>query len=139
MDLSRAFDAIDRTILWAAIYKKGIPIEMILHIRRGRQKTKPTTKTHGQYGETMCNNVGLFQGSAISALLFIIYCGDVMEDYAALTPQTPIHMRRTQSRAPETQGSNLHGNLKQQYSYGGKISQEEWVRNMTRKMLDAPK
>ena len=35
MGLSRAPDAINRTILWAAIYKGGIPMDMITQIQRG--------------------------------------------------------------------------------------------------------
>jgi len=39
MDLSKAFGAVNRTILWTALYKEGIPEKTILHIRRGRSRT----------------------------------------------------------------------------------------------------
>ena len=35
MDMSKAFDTINRTQLRTVLYKKGIPVEMITHIRRG--------------------------------------------------------------------------------------------------------
>ena len=34
MDISKAFGAINRTLLWAALYKKGIPEETIRQIKR---------------------------------------------------------------------------------------------------------
>jgi len=72
MDLSEAFDTINRTQLWTSLYKKGLPLENITQIRQGHQKTNLCAKHKGQYGPQIQNNVGAFQGSAISALLFII-------------------------------------------------------------------
>ena len=40
MGISKAFGAINRTLLWTTLYKKGIPIDMTKHIRQGHQDTK---------------------------------------------------------------------------------------------------
>ena len=72
MDPPKAFGAINRTLLWTTLYKKGIPEETIRHIRRGHHGTRLAPKYRGRYGEAKANNVGVSQGSAISALLFVI-------------------------------------------------------------------
>ena len=66
------------------MYKKGIQTELINHIRQGRKGTKFAPEYRGKYGEPSENNIGVSQGSAISAILFIIYMDDVMEDNEAL-------------------------------------------------------
>ena len=72
MDLSKAFGAIDRTLLWTTLCKKGLPVEMIRHIQRGRKGAKLSPKYRGRYAESKDDNIGVFQGSAIRALLLII-------------------------------------------------------------------
>ena len=44
MDLSKAFGAINRTLLWTTLYKKGLPEEMIKQIRRGHIGTRLAPK-----------------------------------------------------------------------------------------------
>ena len=57
---------------------------MITHIRRGHENTTLRPKWKNVYGGGVQNNVGAFQGSSISAPLFIIYLDDMAEDYDAL-------------------------------------------------------
>ena len=106
MGLSEASEAINRTRLWTTLYKKGLPEEMIRHIRRGHRWTKLSPKYRGSYGESKGNNVGVFQGSSISALLFIIYLVDMMEELAALNRRTSLPMRVIQDR-PREQNKKL--------------------------------
>ena len=58
------------------------------------------------YGEAKGDNVGVFQGSAISALIFIIYLDDMMESLAALKRRTALPMRVIQDR-PREQNKKL--------------------------------
>ena len=51
MDLPKAFGAINRAILWTTLYKKGIPEEMIKHIRRRHIGTRLAPKYKGRYGK----------------------------------------------------------------------------------------
>jgi len=62
MDLSKAFGAINRTLLWETLYKEGIPIDMTKHIRQGRRDTKLAPKYKGKYGAPSADNRGIFQG-----------------------------------------------------------------------------
>ena len=61
MDLSKAFDAINRAQPWTTLYKNGIPLETISHIRKGHQNTMLCAKHQGTYGKESKNNVGVFQ------------------------------------------------------------------------------
>ena len=84
LDLSKAFDTINRELLWAALYRKGLPIGLIKTLRIGHENTTLRVKINGDLGRNIENNTGVFQGSPLSALLFIIYLDDMMEDYEAL-------------------------------------------------------
>jgi len=107
MDLSKAFDAINRTLLWTALYKKGIPLENTTQIRQGHKQTMLCAKHQGKYGKAQENNVGVFQGSAISALLFIIYLDDMMEDCQSLNHQNELPTRMTIQRTPDAGTTHL--------------------------------
>ena len=71
---------------------------MIRHIKRGHTGTRLAPTYKGKYGKLKENNIGVFQGSAISALLFIIYLGDMMDDLEELNRRTDIPMRIVQDR-----------------------------------------
>ena len=55
--------------------------------------------------ETEGNNIGVFLGSAISALLFIIHLDDMMGDMEAINRRTKLPMRIAQDR-PHAQKRN---------------------------------
>ena len=71
---------------------------MIRHIRRGREGARLAPKYKGRYGEPKENDIGVSQGSAISARIFIIYMGDVMEDLATLIRRSRLPTRIIQER-----------------------------------------
>jgi len=47
LDQSETFDSVNRELLWAVLYKKGIPIKMIRRIRMGHENTKLRPKAKG--------------------------------------------------------------------------------------------
>ena len=98
MDLANAYDTISRTPLWTTLYMKGIPTERTNHIRHGRQGTKLAPEYKGKYREPWGRNIGVFRGSAISAILFIIYMDDMMEDNAALNRRSNLPARIVHDR-----------------------------------------
>jgi len=107
MGLTKAFGTINRTQLWTTLYKKGLLLENITQIRTGRQQTMLRAKHQGTYGPRQLNNKGVFQGSAISALLFIIYLDDMMEDYKEINYQAKLPTRMVMQRVPETGTGNI--------------------------------
>ena len=109
MGLSNAFGAINRTLLWATVYKKVYMGEMIKRIQRGHRGAQRAPKYEGEYGELRgSNNIGVFQGSAVSALLFIIYMGDMMGDYGSMRRRSKLPIRIAQDR-PHEQASRYYG------------------------------
>ena len=88
--------------------QKGVPEEMISRIRRGHQGARLAPKSRGRYGESKENNIGVPHGSSISALLFIIYLDDMMDDLAALNRRTKFSMVIIQDR-PHEQNKKCYG------------------------------
>ena len=93
IDLAKAFDCVNRSTLWATLYKAGLPTQVIKNIRQGHQGTKLQCKDTGTYGKPIQNNVGVFKGSALSALLFIIYLDDMMQGRQSLNDQMQLPKR----------------------------------------------
>ena len=83
---------------------------MIKHIRRGHRGTRLAPKYRGIYGEAKENNIGVFQGSATIALIFIIYWGDMMEGLSALDRRSKLPMRIIQDRPHGQNKKQLWGN-----------------------------
>merc|ERR1712112_266649 len=77
------------------------------HIRKGNRNTSLRAKHQEKYGEENQNNVGVFQGSAISALMFIIYLDDMMEDFEAMNHKTKLTTRQQILRDPTTGTAEL--------------------------------
>jgi len=122
MDLFKATEAIDRAQLWTTLYKKGIPLETIIHIRRGRQKI--LAKDQGKYGKNIHIDVGVFLGSAIRALLFTIYLYDMMGGYRALNRLAKPPKRMTLQRNPTIGNIGMLKNLQE-------IHQQDTEENIT--------
>ena len=104
MGLSKAFGATNRTLLWTTIYKRNTNWHDQTHTRHEKPRHKTSTKYKCKYGTPSGNNIGVSQGSAISAILFIIYMGDMMEDNAALRRRSnpPFQNSSRQTRAART-------------------------------------
>ena len=81
IDLSKAFDTINRNLIWAILYGKGLPWDCIRLIRMGHTNNQLCPKYKGAIGASTHNNRGVFQGSPPSAMLFITYFDSMMSDY----------------------------------------------------------
>ena len=58
MDISKAFECVNRTLLWTTLYKKLIPTSTTQHIRQGHQNTTLRNKDNGQYGPPVKTTLG---------------------------------------------------------------------------------
>ena len=83
IDLSKAFGRIQRNKLWWILYEKGIPTNLLKIIILGHTDTKLCARHNGKLGTPVNNNTGIFQGSPLSALLFIIYADYAMNIYTS--------------------------------------------------------
>ena len=87
IDLSKAFDRINRKVLWTTLYESGIPINFINNIRAGHMNNALRPKVNGEQGTRQSNNTGVSKGSPLSALLFIISAERMMQSYSDKLPQ----------------------------------------------------
>ena len=71
-------------MLRATLARTGLPREWIREIRAGHTNNTLRPKIQGQLGGKIKNDKGVFQGSPLSALLFIIYQNEMMEEYQEL-------------------------------------------------------
>ena len=76
---------------------------MIRRIRRGHQGTMLAPKYKGKYGNANDNNIGVFQGAAISPLMFTVYLDDMVEDLEALNRRTNLPIRMIYDRPHQQQ------------------------------------
>ena len=118
--LTKAFGKVNRTLLWTTLYKKGLPWEMITHIRSGHQNTTLRPKIKNKYGNATQNNVGVFQWSAISALLFIIYQDDMMEDYESLNQEAHIPVKHATERTNKEIDQYVSNEIRTEFEKRGK-------------------
>ena len=98
-DLAKAFDSIDRDVMWTILYESGLPENLIKIIQIGHNGIKLCAKNNGKIGSKVNNNKGVFQGSPLSAFLFIIYIESMMEKYESkLCPNTKNNMNTIKIR-----------------------------------------
>ena len=71
MGMSKAFDTINRTILWEVLYKKRNTARNHHTNTTSPQTNNAMRKHQVKYGKSQLNNVGVSRCSEISALLFI--------------------------------------------------------------------
>ena len=137
MDLPKAFGAINRTVIWTTLYKKGLPAEMIKHIRRGHQGTRLAPKYKGMYGTPKGKNVGAFQGSPIRALLFTTYMDDVMDYLASLNRGAQLPTRIKQGRSQELVQEQLWDMVKNE-ERGAKYNEHQKIRTVKNNTINMP-
>ena len=81
IDPSKAFGCIARWILWDILYeKKEMPWRYIIYLQQGHMGTQLRPKLDGQIGAKISNK-GVSQGSPLSAQLFTIYFGAMLQEY----------------------------------------------------------
>ena len=131
MDLAKAFGKVNRKLLRATLYKKELPIEMITHIRRGHKNTALAPQLKNKYGKPTENNVGVYQGSAISAILFIIYQDDMMEGYDALNRAAKIPLKHTEERTLKEVDQKVGNDIKKNLNISTKMQNTNSPNNYT--------
>ena len=73
IDLTKAYDKVDRKVLWLLLGRLGVPAALIELIKNIHDGSKGRVKVNGDYGEEFFLSVGLKQGSIFAPLLFNIY------------------------------------------------------------------
>ena len=95
MDLTKAFGKTNRKLMYTKLIEKGLPIELIRLIAKTHENTKIMAREKNKLSEKQVTNKGVFQGSPLSALLFIIYTDSMMERYEEVWQKKKRKPRKT--------------------------------------------
>lgn len=77
IDYKRAFDSIDRNILWQKLFYIGISSKIIRIIRNIYENIEICIRKDDEYTGFVKPGLGLMQGDSLSALLFALYISDL--------------------------------------------------------------
>ena len=83
IDLSKAYDSVDRTILWAQMEKLGFGGKFLQSLKSMYTGDSITTVVNGLSSREVYLRRGLRQGCSLSPLLFNLYISSIGEDLAA--------------------------------------------------------
>ena len=80
IDCNKAFDCVDHEILWVILRVMGVPIHLIVLLKRLYTNQESTVRT--EFGETDNIDIGkgVRQGCILSPLLFNIYAENIMRE-----------------------------------------------------------
>ena len=121
MHLSKAFDGLNRTHLGNSIKKDYRWKHRTNQARRSKNTTM--CKISRAIWADSKNNVVAFRGSAISALMFILYLDDMVEGYGNLNQMEKLPTRKT-ARRDRTAGNNdlpTHISQRQKHDAPGNV------------------
>ena len=109
LDLSKAFDRTNRLKMINVLIEAGLPISLARLISRTHGKTTLNVREGNRIGRTEKTNIGVFQGSPLSALLFVVYTTAMMADYRELKKGNPEIRRPPNRQQPNRQPNPLNG------------------------------
>ena len=79
VDLTKAYDKVNRDILWKVLQRIGVPIELINLIQGLLVDSKAAIRIKGEIVGNFSLDMGLKQGSVFSPLLFNIFFGAIID------------------------------------------------------------
>jgi DNA-binding protein H-NS len=79
VDLTKAYDKVNRSVLWVVLGNIGVPEKMIRLIRGTLDGSKASIRIKGKCEHSFDLNTGLKQGSVFSPLLFNIFFGAIID------------------------------------------------------------
>jgi hypothetical protein len=124
VDLVKAYDRVDRQVLWDVLERRGVPERMARLIRNMHEGATAQVRVDGQLSTPFVLEMGLKQGSAIASLLFNIYLGAIIEEahkemhkHKDLGLKLVPHKRKggvliRSSRGPSRSGAQLAADLR---------------------------
>ncbi len=93
IDFSKAYDRIDRNLLWHKLSHIGVAGYMLQALKSLYQGVKCTVRVNGYLTEWFSVTCGLKQGCILSPLLFNLYANDLIQSINCLEQGVPINDR----------------------------------------------
>jgi hypothetical protein len=81
IDLTKAYDKVDRTTLWKILERLGVPPKILKVIVNLHEGSMARVQVEGVLSEAFQLNVGLKQGSVFAPLLFNIFLGAIINAF----------------------------------------------------------
>ena len=79
IDLQKAYDSVDRELLWQALTCLGLPAKMLTVIRQFHEGKRACVRIDdGEYSESFDFTLGLRRGCVLSPLLFNVFLAAVI-------------------------------------------------------------
>ena len=82
VDLTKAYDKVDRDILWMVLERRGVPVKLLNLLKGLLVGAVARVRVNGKFSEQFILEMGLKQGSVISPLLFNIFWSNYTRSYA---------------------------------------------------------
>jgi len=79
VDLTKAYDKVDRNTLWTVLERRGVPPKLVQLIKAIHCGSHARVRVQGQLSEPFNLDRGLKQGSVFAPLLFNIFFGAIVE------------------------------------------------------------
>jgi hypothetical protein len=79
VDLKKAYDVVDRSILWEVLKRFGLPVKLVRVIQALHDGAQATVNVEGHRGVSFVTTNGLKQGSVLSPMLFNIFFGAIIQ------------------------------------------------------------
>ena len=74
VDLQKAYDSVDRELVWKVLTRSGVPTKLLAIIRNSQDAMRTRVRTDdGERSERLEVTQGLRQGCALSPLLFYVF------------------------------------------------------------------
>ena len=89
VDFKKAFDLVDRSILWRKLIDKGMSGRILNIVQTIYQNTKLKVRLNGTTTNSFSSNIGVLQGEILSPLLFAIFLDDFEPFLASHFPEAP--------------------------------------------------
>ena len=80
VDNTKAYDMVNREVLWMVLERRGLPMNLINLIKSKLEGTTAKVKYNGKLSEKFNLSHGLTQGGMLPPCLFIFFMGTIMEE-----------------------------------------------------------
>ncbi|RNA00894.1 RNA-directed DNA polymerase from mobile element jockey-like [Brachionus plicatilis] len=117
IDASKAFDKVNRTILWKQIIKKNISPSIIVSLIKYYNESFMLVKKNREYSNSFRTKVGVRQGGIASPKLFSIYTEELLNEISA----SDIGIQLNETKIDHSTKINLQRAINRVSEFGAKF------------------